>query len=446
MPPSRTPAHATPRQNARPQFASTPRFFLSQRSVGQHKRAENRDLILSEDDADSIHLIPTQTAPRGPTSRKDVIEDINSELGQEQDAYEQPVNSTQAANLPSSPSVDVAELDAEIDELFGPTRSRAKRRRISVDLEAPIIQTQTRKPRDLIQSSSPGPSFSAAEPPSPSLPYRTTPIPPRNPATPATAKPSARSFPRFLVPSVLNPPLSTQSQPRVRPLAATPGPTARKPTFVLPRSPSPEQEDPNGIPTPFSPSSRALRRKRCQRSSAPNYLSGGMAAEVRSWILEMGTKREHRIQAVRDARNGGDPSSVDLQSYSLVVRITSLHRSALGSCGPLTFIQGQEVLALQQMETVDGRDTPQRIRNVLLLGAPRTGPDQLHTSASTSGSGPRVGDVVGVHRGLVWEIDMETDTTAMPEQEQILRRESDRAPVSGRWLVGMEWEVISSSS
>ncbi|KAL2849481.1 hypothetical protein BJY01DRAFT_143857 [Aspergillus pseudoustus] len=433
MPSSRTPAHAPPRQNARPQFASTPRFLLSQRSVSLHKRAETSDSIFSEDDADPFHPVPTQNARRDSTRRKDVIEDISSELDQEHGAYQQPDNGPQAADVPSSPPVDVAELDAEIYDLFGPAKSRAKRRRISVDIATPITQTQSRKPRDLIQSSPP-------ESPSPSVPYRTTPITPRPPATPATAKPSARSFPRFLVPSTSHPPASTQHQ-RARPLAATPGPTARKPAFVLPRSPSPEHEDPNGIPTPFSPSSHALRRKGRQRSSVPNYLPGGMAAEVRSWILEMGTKREQQVQFVGGGGNGEDSSSTDLQKYSLVIRISNVRQTALGSCGPLAFIQGQDELSLEQEGSNSGGDTSSRMRNILLLGAPRPRAGEPRTSAVP---GLQAGDVLGVYRGLVWEISMGSNAALAPEQEQILQHESEGAPELRRWLVGMEWDVLFS--
>ncbi|KAL2801292.1 hypothetical protein BJX66DRAFT_6121 [Aspergillus keveii] len=441
MPSSRTPAHP-PGQNARPQFASTPRFLFSQQSVDQHKHHENSDSILSEDDASTFHLVSTQTAPRGSTRWKDVIEDISSEFGQEPDIYEQLVDEEQTAEVPSSPPVDVPELDAELDTLFGPTRPRPKRRRISADLATPTTQTQTKKPRDFIQPSSPEPSFSAAEPPSPSLPYRNTPITLRHPATPVTVTHSTRTFPRFRVPSSSHPLPSTQTQQRVKSVAGTPGPTTRKPVFVLPRSPSPEQEDPNDIPTPFSPSSHALRRKGRQRSSAPTYLPGGMAAEVRSWVLEMGTKREQQIQAARETRAGNDSSFVDMQKYMLVLRITSVLQCALGSCGPLAFIQGQEVLSLEQ-ESANCGEAPERTKNVLLLGAPRYRPGELRASISAHVPSLQAGDVVGTYRGLVWEIGVESNTTLAPEQEQVLRRE---APVLGRWLVGMEWEVVPFSS
>ncbi|KAL2868630.1 uncharacterized protein BJX67DRAFT_46479 [Aspergillus lucknowensis] len=443
MPTSKTPVHA-PRQNVRSQFASTPRFVLSQRAVGQPKRAGDSDSILSEEDAEPFPVRVTQTAaPVQTSSRKDVIEDPRSELDHEWGRYEAPADETRAENIPSSPPVDVAELDAELEALFGPTKPRAKRRRISLHQATPV--SQARKPRDLIESSPPEPRFPEAEPPSPSLPYRTTPSrAPRHPATPVTAKQTTRNLPRFLVPSPSYPPSSTQSQQPFRPLAATPGPTTRKPVFVLPRSPSPEQDDQNDIPTPFSPSSHALRGRGRQRSSAPSYLPGGMAAEVRSWILEMGTKREQQLLAVRDNRNGAGPSSVDLQQkYSLVVRISNVRQHALGSCGLLAFVRGQDEPSLEHMESGDGEDAPQKTRNALLLGPPRLRPGELRTSAHVPSL--QAGNVVGVFRGLVWEVDSELDSGVAPEYERALQHESARCPGLGRWLVGMEWEVISSS-
>ncbi|KAL4781473.1 hypothetical protein BJX76DRAFT_335294 [Aspergillus varians] len=316
-------------------------------------------------------------------------------------------------DIPSSPPPDMTEVDTEIEALFGPT---TKRRRISVNLATPAIQR--RKPHDSIETS-PGPSPFAADPPSPSLPYRTTPQKtPRRPATPATGKPSIRGHPCFLVSS------SSSSQP------------PPKPTFVLPRSPSPDQaEGLTTIPTPFSPSSHALRRRGRQRSSAPSYLPGGMAAEVRSWVLEMGTKREQQIYANLGRRNEAE-SSVDSTRYSLKLRISKVRQSALSSCGPLAFIQGQAMLSSEDRDSAD--DTT---RNVLLMGAPRLRPGELRTSSRVPSL--QAGDVVGVLRGLVWELRAGESPSPIPDHEQILRCESEQSPGLGRWLVGMEWEVMS---
>ncbi|KAL4920984.1 hypothetical protein BDW62DRAFT_153169 [Aspergillus aurantiobrunneus] len=420
MPSSGTPFRAPPRQSARSQFASTPRFLLSQPAITQRRETENNHPILPEDDADQLpkprrDLTPGRDiAPR----RKEAIEDPSSDLDLEQHSPQPPDNGVGHGDIPSSPPPDMADVDAEIEDLFGPTRHRTKRRRVSVNLATPEIQQ--RKPHDSIETSSPEASPFATDPPSPSLPYRATPQKtPRPPPTPATSKPSIRNYPRFLVSS------STQPPP--------------KPTFVLPRSPSPDQaDDPNSIPTPFSPSSHALRRRGRQRSSAPSYLPDGMAAEVRSWVLQMGTKREQQIQTTPGRRSETDSSSVDTTRYSLMLRIDNVRQSVLGSCGPLAFIQGQ---AMESSEDNDSADND--TRNVLLMGAPRLRAGELHTFSRVPDL--QAGDVVGVLRGLVWEIGVERDGSPVPGHEHILRCESKQTPGLGRWLVGMEWEVISSA-
>ncbi|KAL4926853.1 uncharacterized protein BDV17DRAFT_142451 [Aspergillus undulatus] len=364
MPPSRTPLRAPPRQNARSQFASTPRFLFSQlqsqRTVSQHKEAENRsDSILASDEdvADPFSKpvpSPAPTPARGSAShsrRKEMIEDSGSELGFEQDLSPDqrsgPGNEDKNNEISSSLPPDMAEY-AELEDLFRPVRPhRAKRRRVSVSFSVnhqvmatatatPEAQKQKRTPHDFIETSSTEPYQSTdPNPTSPSLPYRTTPqkqklatprpsIPGQSPATPATgpSKSSIRGYPRFLPPSssAHNPP---------------------KPTFVLPRSPSPDQADDPTIHTPFSPSSHALRHRGRQRSSTPSYLPGGMASEVRSWILDMGTKRGQQMQAAATLGSGRQIEQNGMSRYSFVLRIRDVRQSALGSCGPLAFLQGQ---------------------------------------------------------------------------------------------------------
>lgn len=293
-----------------------------------------------------------------------------------------------------------------------------------------MIETSSPETSPLPSSAAPG-----ADPP----PIRSTPQSqktPRPPATPATGpgtsneKPSIRGYPRFLVSSTSQPP--------------------PKPTFVLPRSPSPDQDqagDPpdNVIPTPFSPSSHALRRRGKQRSSAPSYLPGSMAAEVRSWVLEMGTEREQQMHASHGLCHNGE---TDSWKYSLVLRISNVRQSALGSCGPLAFIQGQPTTIGSSKESVTESDrTDDSKRNILLMGAPRLRPGELRTSSRVPEL--RAGDVVGILPGLVWELGLEDDRgSILPSgDEQTLRRECERDSGSGlgAWLVAMEWEVLSSA-
>ncbi|KAL5050514.1 hypothetical protein BDW71DRAFT_174083 [Aspergillus fruticulosus] len=468
MPSSRTP-RAPPRQIARPQFASTPRFLFPQRAASQRKELGNNNSILPGDEADLLAKPrPTPTPARDSAPRrKDVIEDSGSDLDLEQAFNHE--SQIGVANLrediPSSPPPNTTEVDADIQVLFGPTKHRSKRRRVPVSVSATLAtsEIQKRRPYDAIETSSPerSPYGSTSatnsalnhEPPSPSLPYHTTPQSLRTPqpqpaaagpapATPATAKPSVRSYPRFLISSASQPP--------------------PKPTFVLPRSPSPDQtDDPgsNAIPTPFSPSSHALRRRGRQRLSAHSYLPGGMASEVRSWVLEMGTKREQQMQTASGFRRTNvDVSSVDPSRYSYMLRISAVRQSALGSCGPLAFIQGRAAAAASVFSEGPMYDTGLKtdtagndMRNVLLMGAPRLRAGELRPSSRVPSL--QAGDVVGVLRGLVWEIPgVESGMVSVPlpvehEHERILRAESERFPGSGlgRWLVGMEWEVISSA-
>ncbi|RDW72280.1 uncharacterized protein DSM5745_07452 [Aspergillus mulundensis] len=458
MHPSRTP-RAPPRQIARPKFASTPRFLFSQRAVTQHKETEAHDSIVLEDEASPLpNPRPTPTPAHDASRRKEAIEDSESDLDLEQDPNQRTADGAGHNNeeIPSSPPADMTEIAAEIEELFGPTRHRSKRRRISVSASATLAtpEVQKKKPHDAILTSSPEPwPFASTlatnhDPPSPSLPYRTTPQSLRTPrpqpraptpelATPATAKPSVRGYPRFLVSS------ASQAPP--------------KPAFVLPRSPSPDHAGhagSNAIPTPFSPSSHALRRRGRQRSSTPSYLPGGMASEVRSWVLEMGTKREQQRQiqnALGSGNTGVDSSSVDPSKYSIMLRIFDVRQSALGSCGPLAFIRGQTVAAASvssegQMRSADtDADTADHnTRNVLLMGAPRLRAGELRPLSRVPTL--QAGDMVGVLRGLVWELpDMESGLSAGREHERILQGENEQSPglVLGKWLVGMEWDVIS---
>ncbi|KAL4799788.1 hypothetical protein BDV19DRAFT_236770 [Aspergillus venezuelensis] len=477
MPTSKAPIRATPRQNARSQFASNPRFLLSQsqRAV----RTPRDDLIPSEKDV----VDPFSNAPPAPTPardsasrsrRKEVIEDFESDVDLEQDFYydQQSTSSNGVDNdIPSCPPPEMAEMDAEIEDLFGPaTQHRSKRRRVSVSAPfvsdpaagaaAPGLSRQRQKTHDFIETSSPDPlPFSPnPNPPSPSLPYRSTPEkqtqkhnsmaattprpqpPSPIPATPVTglSKSSIRNYPRFLPPS---------STPRPPP----------KPTFVLPRSPSPDQRGDPTIPTPFSPSSHPLRRRGRQRSSAPTYLPGGMASEVRTWILEMGSQREQQVHArtmpgVNPGLGGQTHSdgSAGLSMYAFILRIQNVRQSALGSCGPLAFSRGQVIesergndmmASLADAQTNDDNDDV--TRNVLLMGAPRLCPGELRPSSRVPEL--RIDDMVGILRGLVWEVGLRgledaTFEAAVSEHEQTLQNEG------GRWLVGMEWEVISSSS
>ncbi|KAL5343388.1 hypothetical protein BJX70DRAFT_167593 [Aspergillus crustosus] len=450
MPSSRTPLRAPSGRNARSQFASTPRFLLSQRAVARRVETDKIDSILSEDGAERVDFQTSRSASTAPRAlaprRKDVIEDPSSELDHGDESHQQPDNGngTGSDDIPSSPPPAMADMEAEIEALFGPARHPSKRRRVSLNQSTPVLQK--RKQHDFIQTSSPDhPPFpSTADldldldpesntemgPPSPSLPLRTTPQKTPRPSTPATTRPSStRTHPRFLISSTARPP--------------------PKPTFVLPRSPSPDPtDDPNAIPTPFSPSSRALRRRGRQRSSAPGYIPGGIASEVRSWILEMGTKREQQMHVAATLERRGEAEVetgvVNAPKYEFTLRIRDIRQTALGSCGALAFIRGHDIGPSEDGDSADDQGS----RHVLLLGPPRARQGKLRT---TSNRVPdlHAGDVIGVFQGLVWEVGVGAESdgsgSPVPDHEEILRRESEQSSDLRRWFVGMEWEVISSA-
>jgi hypothetical protein len=200
------------------------------------------------------------------------------------------------------------------------------------------------------------------------------------------------------------------------------------------------------IPTPFSPSSHALRRRGRPRSSTANYLPGGMASDVRSWILEMGTKSE-QIQKSLNASSREHQAQVppDLSQYFLVLRILDVRQSALGSSGPVAYIRGVQVTGPDESE-----HSTSRSRKLLLLGPPR--PASLQSSrARTQIPELRTGHLVGVCRSLVWEVglqqahlDSNVPSEETQENEELVSSlgcdTSTKHPE--KWLVGMEWELI----
>ncbi|KAL4895532.1 hypothetical protein BDV59DRAFT_200165 [Aspergillus ambiguus] len=454
MPPFSTPFRvpsARPSSSARagagPQFASTPRFLLSQQTPAKH---------LHDDDSIDIGGSPQYT-PLGtdrPQGHREAIEDSDEELPRQVTSH---AVRPGREELSSSPTENGPELDAEFEALFGSISDRVKKkRRLFTDIETP--STQRRRPGvDLIESSPPDSSAHFT----PHIPPRGFQTPARARAdevsrrpfsagtaetplgsTPPTTRPSFRNQPRFVLSASQAPPPS-QSLSSIKPFA-TPAPSSppsrRKPGFVLPRSPSPsgEDNDTSTIPTPFSPSSRALRRRGRPRATAPEYLPGGIAAEVRSWILEMAAKRE-ALQVNTGPRVS---SSMDLKTYFLVSRMEHVRQSALKSSGPLAFARGRVV----DSTGLVAEDSPGR--NFLLVGPPRFRHVESPSKDSSRTRFPELqaGCLVGICRGLVWEIDLECQNVGKnsDEIERLMapRASAEEIKATEKWLVAMEWELL----
>lgn len=433
-----------------PQFANSPRFLLSQNTPQKGKN----DLDIVDDDyppstAPVASTPATQRNTIPPRWKRDVIEDFDEdELPRSTDTQWRRTESVDDDIIESSPPKAPATpgpLDPEYEALFAPVEESHKRRRVS---EQPTL---AQKLHDGIDqgSSSPEGSHQFAAPETPAASSRpraatqnpsmqATPKMPPRPIrwTPGPTSTPFRSKPRFMLsakkPPSTQPILGTQtpgqSQPTSTPLEK------RKPTFVLPRSPSPNstKED---IPAPFSPSSRTLRRRGKARAGATSYVPGGMAADVRSWILETGSKREQALQSRLLNVDSKVASSGVLSRYLVAVRVVSVSHAMLSSSGPLAFITAETVNDFAEK----GEDSI--VLNILALGPPRSKP------RSSSRSTPvqiQPGDLLGFYRGLAWDIDLHDPRISLAAAELQTASSQVDAPEIGskRWLVAMEWDLV----
>lgn len=350
---------------------------------------------------------------------------------------------------PPKPPATPGPLDPEYEALFATVGDSHKRRRVS---EQPSLAQKLHGGIDQTSSSPQGPGqFAAPETPaSHSRPRAATKNPnpeatPRMPPrpirwTPGPTSTPFRSKPRFVLsakkPSnsqaVLGTETPAQSQPTSTPLEK------RKPTFVLPRSPSPNstKED---IPAPFSPSSRTLRRRGKTRAGATRYVPGGMAADVRSWILETGSKREQALHSRLLNTDSEAGSSGALSRYLVAVRVVSVSHAMLSSSGPLAFITAETVNVSREKEE-DCKSL-----NILALGPPKSKP----RSSSRSIPGQiQQGDLLGFHRGLAWDIDLHDPqiSPAGAELETAYSQVDIPAKDRKRWLVAMEWDLVEEAT
>jgi hypothetical protein len=152
-----------------------------------------------------------------------------------------------------------------------------------------------------------------------------------------------------------------------------------------------------------------------------------MAAEVRSWVLEMGAKREQQQQQRRVPDSS--VSGADARGYFLLGRIWKVRQDVLGGSGPVAFV---EVLCDGDASAAAGPETESdsraRLINILLFGMPR--PQSGQVAANNGIPGLRPDGLIGVHKGLVWEIELDD---ARPGSSG-----SDKE----KWLVCMEWDLI----
>lgn len=450
------------RRPAGPQFANSPRFLLSQTT--RQKRDEDLDI---EDDDAPPSTAPVARTPAQPQSAiaprrhretiddsddGDMIRDTAMRGSGGNEVIDDAIDSTPPEE-PETPGV----LDAEFDALFAPVRDSNKRRRLSGG-NTTLEEKLGRQP-DAMPSSPPNIQQNVPKTPAPrhipsavptntgikATPSASARLMPPGISTPGSTKTPFRSKPRFML--AKKQPNSQTPFKAHTPATSQPAspPERRKPAFVLPRSPSPNATT-EDIPAPFSPSSRTLHR-RGRRSSVPGYTPGGMAAEVRSWILEVGSKREQAVSTRPEAGTGAN--SEDLSRYLVGARVVRARQTVLSSSGALAFVQAEPV-----SYSTDG-ECETKLLNVMAMGVPRSKTDscQLPTHISGAQTVPiRAGDLVGIHRGLAWEVELERSQErsqgigAAHGLRSIPSGQGDQEKGKQRWLVAMEWDLIQTAS
>lgn len=263
--------------------------------------------------------------------------------------------------------------------------------------------------------------------------------------------------PRFIL-SANYTPISTAT-----PATSTPQPTRKKPTFVLPRSPSPDGEDvsSSAIPAPFSPvATRTIRRSGRPKSGASaTYVPGGMAEHLRDWIMEAEMKRRATSEQLSNQRQSG-------ARFSIIGRIDSCHNAFLKSSGSVIVAQ-----ITPEVAPGDGASESNPL-TVLLLGAAasRVHGNKARQSSTTSGEKLKPGYVIGIGAGLSWEIEvgsMQANETSNDKQgpsnrvvpssqsdsEGDLEDQDEAITLAARsahstpetWLVAAEWDLLSDT-
>ncbi|KAJ5965633.1 hypothetical protein N7481_012347 [Penicillium waksmanii] len=450
------------RRGAGPQFSNSPRFLLSQSTPKKHNDLEIDDGDDNDAPASTARTsrtpAPSHNSLPQPHRQRDVIEDsdddeayteegiLRSERDREE-AVDDAINSTTPGE-PATPGL----LDEEFDAVFAPERDGKKRRRLEtserLSLESSLPPSSPEpRPRPPISHDSPAPQQTPSTIPR-EIALQGTPAPRTKfigpgISTPVMTSTPFRSKPRFM--------LSTKKPPNTQPTfrgetpfasqVASP-PERRKPTFILPRSPSPSAvaED---IPAPFSPSSRALRRRGRPRAGAETYAPGGMAAEVRSWILEMGSKRDAISTPALQLNQASG-----MKRYLLTVRVIHANQAVLSSSGPLALIQAEKIVHGSQSEG-DERETI----HIMIMGLPRSKPPSRGTDqpAETAQAVTiQTGDLLGIHQGLAWNLVLHgfQQLSSLPcpvEVPESLTFGSGASSSSKKeWLIAMEWDILEA--
>jgi hypothetical protein len=164
-----------------------------------------------------------------------------------------------------------------------------------------------------------------------------------------------------------------------------------------------------------------------------------MAAEVRSWILEMATKREQLVSSPTTripSESAGDLSQEELSKYLVAARVLRAHQSTIGGSGPVTRIKAKPVAINPEI------DENAEIINVMVMGPPRSKPVLQQQSPHTGsvqghlGLSDQTGDLIGIYQSLSWTLELNSNCKN-PDDDYPQEKDS--------WLVAMEWDLIQEA-
>lgn len=277
-------------------------------------------------------------------------------------------------------------------------------------------------------------------------------------------------------------PSNTQPRERERPEDAhsqTPIPGSSstpftKPRFILPPTPRTADTDkPAGepaAPNPLSPLSlRSKRPGRPSKSSLkrPDFIAGGMASELRTWLFEIGSRQQASTASISGSHEASQLPSQRIPKFTRGVgnadrentRTAKYKYREISSVANFRYSNAQH--GINDGGAFAGRPAPFTLitaqvdspgsngiyDNIILFNPPIThtgatpkSSGAANRAADTCGYGLQRGSKVGVRRRLAWEIEMDP-LLASAKNDQGAQELPD-----SNWLVGTEWDILESDS
>ncbi|KAK2867994.1 hypothetical protein FQN49_003270 [Arthroderma sp. PD_2] len=210
-------------------------------------------------------------------------------------------------------------------------------------------------------------------------------------------------------------------------------------------------------PTPFSPLAHRTKRGRAGSLAKPDLIPNGMAAEVRNWIFEIGAKRQVTSHSptpgslmfspTRPTQGETDTGASQINSrerHYLTTKVASVKNTLCSDedqrshPNNYTASAGHPAPFILATPCRQGPGLGHPLADEILLFNP-----PLRVAARSTVPGflsLKEGDCIGVRKGLVWEVEMDTTVTGViPVGEG----NADTAEeVAHTCLVGVEWDIL----